>query len=153
LNSDERRALQDLEAKSPTRSKVVADFVVSCAIELLVLYVQTQNERTKNHLLSAVSEACLILGDLVAASDQTIPAPTEVQASGDDPKLRVLLVHGTWGRFFPRLRHALRTHGTWFEEPSRFCEALRLRVPFPLEFSVFLWSGSNSVRKRNEAAL
>jgi hypothetical protein len=153
LNSDERRVLQGLEAKSPIRSKAVADFVVSCAIELIALMAEAQNKRTKNDLLSLACQACLILGDLVAASDQTIPAPTEVQASGVDPKLRVLLVHGTWGRFFPRLRRALHMGGTWFEEPSRFCEALRQRFLIPLEFSVFLWSGSNSARKRDEAAL
>jgi hypothetical protein len=154
LESAERWAIVNPSAISPSRSKAVADFVVHAAFELGDLSREAQNESTRLTLAEIFLEACAILGDLVARPDQPAAIPAKTQEGGADGKLRILLVHGTWGRgLFPRLRHALRMSGMWFDERSRFCEALRSWVILPVEFSAFRWSGSNSARARNKAAL
>jgi hypothetical protein len=63
-------------------------------------------------------------------------------------------VHGTWGRgIFPGLRVTKTPY--WFEPGGLFREKLlsdlQLRG-FSCSFDVFPWSGSNSIRRRDEAA-
>jgi hypothetical protein len=57
------------------------------------------------------------------------------------PRTVVTLVHGTWAR-----------RAAWTEADSVLCRAIRQRVPGPVEFRIFSWSGTNSLVARAQAA-
>jgi hypothetical protein len=68
----------------------------------------------------------------------------------------VTLVHGTWGRgMFPTLIPRLSVRPRWFEEKSGFrtqFQALLGANDLPVIIRAFHWSGSNSIRARQNAA-
>lgn len=71
--------------------------------------------------------------------------------------LVVLMVHGTWGRgFFPNSRPLSRRQPRWYEKGGVFRERLvelfaESGVVTTIEF--IEWSGSNSFREREKAAM
>lgn len=72
-----------------------------------------------------------------------------------DGGLRIVLVHGTWGRGFDPDTVAPPPVPRWFEPESEFCRTLKGRLAGRLGSAVvveFLWSGANSIREREEAA-
>jgi Alpha/beta hydrolase family len=72
----------------------------------------------------------------------------------DLPKrIIVFLVHGTWPRGLPIVRHVLPQSKVWFDQSSQFAGLLRSELsPHTMEFRAFEWSGNNSILDRAEAA-
>jgi hypothetical protein len=68
-------------------------------------------------------------------------------------RIVVFLVHGTWPRGLPIIRHVLPQSKVWFDQSSKFTSLLRSELsPHTLEFKAFEWSGNNSILDRAEAA-
>jgi hypothetical protein len=81
--------------------------------------------------------------------------PKNLQESTVTPKLRIIMVHGTWGRgFFPDSKIFTSKKLRWFEPGSPFHTAL-LAHPrakgIETETRPLKWSGANSFRQRDEA--
>jgi hypothetical protein len=76
--------------------------------------------------------------------------PDEVQPD----EVLVTFVHGTWGRgVFPALRISKKPF--WSEQGGSFRDNLlsELRGRVVCSFDAFLWSGANSIRHRDQAAI
>ncbi|WP_201841412.1 hypothetical protein [Microvirga zambiensis] len=75
--------------------------------------------------------------------------------------MKIILVHGTWGRGFnpdkdaPRKVAGEPADPRWFEAGSRFCVALSSGLSGleqATDFSAFRWSGANSIEERQNAS-
>jgi hypothetical protein len=68
-------------------------------------------------------------------------------------QLLITLVHGTWGRGFFPARQRQNRRPFWFEEGSPFLARLSTELSdIPHKFTPLLWSGANSIHRRDEAA-
>lgn len=73
--------------------------------------------------------------------------------TGQSSSTRILLVHGTWGQGL-RLKSRQNGGPRWFEEGSQFVSSLRSGLrneANPPDVQAFLWSGANSIEKRQKA--
>lgn len=82
---------------------------------------------------------------------------TQQPAASTSTTVRVVLVHGTWGRGFPEPVPSVPGKPRWFEPGSPFSRDLltllrELGLSPVLEPPVFEWSGHNTLMARAEAA-
>src|SRR5262245_42387639 len=69
------------------------------------------------------------------------------------PQLLITLVHGTWGRGFFLRRQRQSRRPLWFEEGSPFLARISSELDdVPHKIRPLLWSGANSIYKRDETA-